>query len=360
MAPRTQNTMRHVAMLAGVSIATVSAVINGTAAVRPVRKQRVLDAMAALNYFPDAIARGLKTGKSNAIGVVVPDITNAFYPEVIRGVEEVARTAHYSVLLCDSNEDPQREAEHLNSLFARRVDGVLLAGCIDSTANSGTFRGRYPIIFLDRIPPIACDGAVSSDNIQAGVTATRHLIALGHQRIAMVVGHLGLSPHRERLEGFRKAMQQSHLPILDEYLIAGDVQIEDSLRSCRALLDLPHPPTAIMVGNNKLLLGVLAGLEERAIQVPDQISILGFDDSLWNRYFSPSLTAVAQSTFEMGQRACELLLHHINAQKEQQHAPARISLATELRIRNSTAPPPAALAAASLPAPRRTATRLRH
>jgi LacI family transcriptional regulator len=240
MAQRTQNTMRHVAMLAGVSIATVSAVVNGTASVRPERKQRVLDAMAALNYFPDAIARGLKTGKTNAIGVVVPDITNAFYPEVIRGVEETARNAGYSVLLCDSNEDPQREAEHLNSLFSRRVDGVLLAGCVNSTAHSRTFQGRYPIISLDRIPPLPSEGAVSSDNIQAGSIATRHLIELGHQRIAMVVGHLGLSPHRDRLEGFRQAMQKSHLPILDEYLVSGDVQIEDSLRTCRQLLDLPH------------------------------------------------------------------------------------------------------------------------
>jgi LacI family transcriptional regulator len=331
--------MRHVAMLAGVSIATVSAVINGTAAVRPERKKRVLDAMAALNYFPDAIARGLKTGKTNAIGVVVPDITNAFYPEVIRGVEDIARQAGYSVLLCDSNEDPRREADHLNSLFSRRVDGVLLACCVDSTSVSGTFRGRYPVVFIDRIPPVAFEGAVSSDNIHAGAMATRHLLDLGHQRIAMVVGHLGLSPHRDRLEGFRKAMQESHLPILDEYLVSGDLQIEDSLRTCRQLLDLPNPPTAIMVGNNKLLLGVLAGLEERAIRVPQQISILGFDDYLWNRYFSPSLTAVAQSTFEMGKLACELLLHSIKSDQEHETASRRICLPTELRIRNSTAPP---------------------
>ncbi len=340
MAPRTQNTMRHVAMLADVSIATVSAVINGTASVRPERKKRVLDAMAALNYFPDAIARGLKTGKTNALGVVVPDITNPFYPEVIRGVEDIARQAGYSVLLCDSNEDPRREADHLNSLFSRRVDGVLLACCVNSTAVSGTFRGRYPVVYIDRIPPVAFEAAVSSDNIHAGAMATRHLLELGHQRIAMVVGHLGLSPHRDRLEGFRKAMQESHLPILDEYLIAGDLQIEDSLRTCRQLLDLPNPPTAIMVGNNKLLLGVLAGLEERAIRVPHQISILGFDDYLWNRYFSPSLTAVAQSTFEMGKRACELLLHSIqNDQEHESTAARRICLPTELRIRNSTAPP---------------------
>jgi LacI family transcriptional regulator len=332
--------MRHVAMLAGVSIATVSAVVNETASVRPERKKRVVDAMAALNYLPDAIARGLKTGKTNAIGVVVPDITDAFYPEVMRGVEDSARQAGYSVLLCDSNEDPRREADHLNSLFSRRVDGVLLACCVNSTVISGTFRGRYPLVFLDTIPPVAFDGAVSSDNLHAGAMATRHLIDLGHQRIAMVVGHLGLSPHRDRLEGFRKAMQEAHLPILDEYLIAGDLQIEDSLRTCRQLLALPHPPTAIMVANNKLLLGVLAGLEERAIRIPQQISILGFDDYLWNRYFSPSLTAVAQSTFEIGKRACELLLHAIEQGHE--HAPPatrRICLPTELRIRNSTAPP---------------------
>jgi LacI family transcriptional regulator len=330
--------MRHVAMLADVSIATVSAVINGTARVRPERKKRVLEAMTALNYFPDAIARGLKTGKTNAIGVVVPDITNAFYPEVIRGVEDTAREAGYSVLLCDSNEDPHREADHLNSLFSRRVDGVLLACCVHSTAVSGTFRGRYPVVFLDRIPAIF-DAAVSSDNIHAGSLATRHLLELGHRRIAMVVGHLGLSPHLDRLEGFRKAMQEAHLPILDEYLITGDLQIEDSLASCRKLLDLPNPPTAIMVGNNKLLLGVLAGLEERAIRVPDQISILGFDDYLWNRYFSPSLTAIAQNTFEMGKRACELLLHSIKNDQGEDRIAKRICLPTELRIRNSTAPP---------------------
>jgi LacI family transcriptional regulator len=332
--------MRHVAMLADVSIATVSAVLNGTAPVRPERKKRVLDAMAALNYFPDAIARGLKTGKTSAIGVVVPDITNAFYPEVIRGVEDTAREAGYSVLLCDSNEDPQREAEQLNSLFSRRVDGVLLACCVNSTAYNGTFRERYPVIFLDRLPPVAYEAAaVSSDNMHAGSTATQHLIGLGHQRIAMVVGHLGLSPHRDRLEGFRKIMQKSHLPILDEYLVTGDVQIEDGLRTCRQLLDLPNPPTAIMVGNGKLLLGVLAGLEERAIRVPDQISILGFDDYLWNRYFSPSLTAVAQSTLEMGQRACQLLLQFIEGHQDEKAAATRICLPTELRIRNSTAPP---------------------
>lgn len=333
--------MRDVARLAGVSTSTVSAVLNGTVPVRPDKKKRVLDAVAALDYYPDTIARGLKTGRTNAIGVVVPDITNTFYPEVVRGAETAAQKAGYSVLLCDSCEDPHREEEHLNTLFSRRVDGVLLACCADSTAYANTFRSRFPVVFVDRLPPMTYGGTVSSDNIQAGIQATHHLIELGHRRIALLAGHLGLSPHRDRLEGFRKAMQERHLPILDEYLISGDVQIEDGFRACCGLLALPQPPTAIMASNNKLLLGVLECLEEHAVQVPQQISVLGFDDYLWNRYFSPSLTAVAQDTLEIGRLSCELLVELMQRNPDEEPVPRSIRIPTELRVRNSTAAPAA-------------------
>ena len=135
MSDRAKHTMRDVARLAGVSTSTVSAVLNASVPVSAARKKRVMEAMAALDYHPDAIARGLKTGKTNAIGVVVPDITNAFYPEVVRGVEDAARRAGYAVLLCDSNEDAANEDAHLVTLFSRRVDGVLLACCGNSTAS---------------------------------------------------------------------------------------------------------------------------------------------------------------------------------------------------------------------------------
>jgi LacI family transcriptional regulator len=339
MAKRTKATMRDVARLAGVSTTTVSVVLSETVPVSPARKKRVLDAIAALDYHPDAIARGLKTGKTHAIGMIVPDITNAFYPEVIRGVEYAAQSAGCSVLLCDSNENPDTEDQHLKTLFSRRVDGVLLACCAESKVYSTALRGRFPIVFVDRVPPVAVESSVSSDNVQAAIMATQHLTSLGHQRIAMMTGNLGLSPHRDRLEGFRKAMQEAHLPIMDEYLISGDVQTDDGLRACRQLLQLPTPPTAIMASNNKLLLGVLEGLTESGIQVPDEISVLGFDDYLWNKYFSPSLTAVAQSTFEMGNRACELLLQMINLTIADGDAAKSVRLPTELRIRNSTAVP---------------------
>jgi LacI family transcriptional regulator, galactose operon repressor len=339
MHERKKHTMKDVARLAAVSTSTVSAVINGSVPVSPRRKQRVLDAMTALDYHPDAIARSLKTGRSHVIGVVVPDITNAFYPEVIRGIEDTARAAGYGVLLCDSSEDPSNEEKHLSMLFSRRVDGVLLACCAGSTAYATVGNRRFPIVFLDRVPTMSMEYTVSSDNVQAGYIATRHLIDLGHERIAPIAGNLALSPHRDRLEGFRKAMQELHLPIRDEYMVQGDVQIEDGLCACDHLFTLPIPPTAIIAGNNKLLLGVLQELERRAIAIPKQVSVLGFDDYLWNRYFNPSLTAVSQSSHEIGKCSFELLLQAMKGEQSNDPRKTQIRLPTELRIRNSTAPP---------------------
>jgi LacI family transcriptional regulator len=186
--------------------------------------------------------------------------------------------------------------------------------------------------------------AVSSDNLQAGYLATRHLIDLGHEKIAPIAGNLALSPHHDRLEGFRKAMQEFHLPIRDEYMVCGDVQIEDGVNACNRLFNLSEPPTAILAGNNKLLLGVLQELERRGIRIPEQVSLLGFDDYLWNRYFNPSLTAVSQSTYEMGKCAFGLLLQAMSGEHQAGASEKQIRLPTELRIRNSTAPPPHTLA----------------
>jgi len=338
MVDRMKYTMRDVARLAGVSTSTVSAVINNSVPVSPKRKKKVLEAMAALDYHPDEVARSLKKGRTKAVGVIVPDITNAFYPEVIRGVEESARQHGYAVLLCDSTENPANENEHLDTLFSRRVDGVLLAICARSTAYDAIVRRRFPVVFVDRIPPTATENTVSTDNVQAGYIAARHLIELGHERIAMLVGDLALSTHRDRLEGFRKAMQEAHMAIRNDFLIAGELEVANGFEDSLRMLSLPITPTAIMVSNNKLLLGLLQALDERHISIPKDMSVLGFDDYAWNKYFNPSLTAIAQSTFEMGRKAFELLVQIINKGKNIGSAERHIRLNAELRVRNSTAP----------------------
>lgn len=329
--------MKDVARLAGVSTSTVSAVVNQNVPVSPERKERVLRAMAALHYQPDEIARSLKKGRTKAIGVVVPDITNAFYPEVVRGVEEAAFARGYAVFLCDSQEDASRENDHLLALFSRRVDGVLLACCNDSIAYETTLELHVPCVFMDRLPASKAEGTVSTDNVQAGSMAARHLLDLGHQRIAMIVGRLSLSPHRDRLEGFRKVMQEANLPIRDEYLVQGDVQIESGVDAARQLLRLEARPSAVIASNSKLLLGLLQAFDEEKVKVPQQISVVGFDDYAWNKYLSPSITTVAQPTFEMGRQAFGLLLQLMNRDEMTQSTSRHLRLGAELRVRHSTA-----------------------
>jgi LacI family transcriptional regulator len=337
MKKREKYTMKDVARLAGVSTSTVSAVVNQNVPVSPERKERVLRAMAALHYQPDEIARSLKKGRTKAIGVVVPDITNAFYPEVVRGVEEAAFARGYAVFLCDSQEDASRENDHLLALFSRRVDGVLLACCNDSIAYETTLELHVPCVFMDRLPASKAEGTVSTDNVEAGSMATRHLLDLGHQRIAMIVGRLSLSPHRDRLEGFRKAMQEANLPIRDEYLVQGDVQIESGVDAARQLLRLEARPSAVIASNSKLLLGLLQVFDEEKVKVPQQISVVGFDDYAWNKYLSPSITTVAQPTFEMGRQAFGLLLQLMNRDEMTESTSRHLRLGAELRVRHSTA-----------------------
>ena len=329
--------MKDVARLAGVSTSTVSAVVNQNVPVSPERKERVLRAMAALHYQPDEIARSLKKGRTKAIGGVVPDITNAFYPEVVRGVEEAAFARGYAVFLCDSQEDASRENDHLLALFSRRVDGVLLACCNDSIAYETTLELHVPCVFMDRLPASKAEGTVSTDNVEAGSMAARHLLDLGHQRIAMIVGRLSLSPHRDRLEGFRKAMQEANLPIRDEYLVQGDVQIESGVDAARQLLRLEARPSAVIASNSKLLLGLLQAFDEEKVKVPQQISVVGFDDYAWNKYLSPSITTVAQPTFEMGRQAFGLLLQLMNRDEMTESTSRHLRLGAELRVRHSTA-----------------------
>lgn len=335
------STMRDVATLAGVAVSTVSAVINGTPKVSAARTERVVKAMQELHYHPDQIARSLKVGRSKTIGVVVPDITNPFYPEVIRGIEDAARLAGYEVLLCDANEDPVQEQEYMANLFARRVDGIILACSDASAAYDGVSRGQFPVVFVDRIPGRARQNAVSTDNAKAACEATDHLIGLGHTRIAMLAGDLNFSTHAERLAGFTLAMENARLRIRQEYLRCGNVQLEDGFEAGMNLLRMKRPPTAIFASNNKLLLGLLRAVSELGVRCPEEVSVLGFDDHVWNQHFTPALTCVAQPTYEIGKRAFEMLVGrmHDGAPLRRRKA-SPLLLDAELRVRNSTAPPP--------------------
>ncbi len=335
--------MRDVARLAGVSVATVSAVVNGSVTVSKQRAQSVRDAMEALDYHPDHVARSLRVGKTDVIGMVVPDITNEFFPQVIRGVEDEARAHGYSVILCNSNEDPEQEQRHLSTLFGRRVDGVLIACSDDFTVYDSLIRRRSPVVFVDRIPRGLTCGGVSTDNVDAGYRATFHLTNLGHERIAFIAGRLRLSPHADRLEGFRRAMQQKSLPIREEYMCKGDQHPESAYKFGMEVLQLASPPSAVIASSNKMLLDFMRAIRELKICCPEQISVVGFDDHVWTEHFAPRLTVVAQPVYEIGKVGTQMLLSKIRAAQE--GTPGNegelVLLSAELRIRESTARVPA-------------------
>jgi LacI family transcriptional regulator len=337
-----KHTMRDVARLAGVSVATVSAVINSSATVSEARSKRVRDAMEALDYYPDQVARSLKVGRTNVVGMVVPDITNNFFPQLIRGAEDAARQLGYSVILCDSNEDPEEERRHLDTLFSRRVDGVLIACSDPSAGYEHLMRRRFPIVFVDRIPRGVVHCGVATDNEEAGARATNHLIDLGHERIAFITGKLGLSPHYGRLEGFRKAMQARGLPIHDEYLREGDLEIATGRRLGIELLSLNPRPTAIISTNNRMLLGLAGAFAELGIRCPEGISVVGFDDSAWTEHFNPGMTVMAQQAFEMGKAAFSMLISKTSTTDDTPREEPGLQLfPAQLRVRGSTASPQA-------------------
>lgn len=337
-------TIRDIARLAGVSVATVSGVLNNKPTVKPALVERVKKAMDALDYHPDQVARSLRVRRTSTIGMVIADLTNPFFTEVIRGVEKEAQSNGYSVILCDANEDPDLEQHYLSALFARRVDGVLLAETSSSSIRESRIHKRFPIVLVDRVPPGFAGAAVITDNFSAAYEGTRHLIELGHHQIAIITGQLSLSNGLDRLEGFRKALQEQHLALPDKYLQQGNFQLESGYHCGLELMRLPVPPTAIFSCNNKMTLGLMRALRELRVNCPETLSVLGFDDFEWSAYFTPRLTTIAQPTYEMGRQAMQMLLRILQEPAGNDgHAggihETIVRLKAELRVRDSTATP---------------------
>jgi LacI family transcriptional regulator len=340
--------MRDVARLAGVSVATVSAVANDKQVVRPAVVARVQDAMKALNYQPDHIARSLRVRRTTTIGVVIPDLASAFFVDVVRGIEDTARAAGYSVLLCNSNDDAEQEKRHLRTLLGRKVDGILLASTDLYSAGANPFASKTPVVLFDRIPPNYKGAAVVIDNIEAAYRATRYLIDLGHRDLAFIAGRFDLSTGSDRADGFRKALEDAHLSLRGEYFKRGDFRPESGYRCGLELLKLPHPPTAIICSNGPMTLGLLRALQETGTCCPDCVSVLGFDEPVPDSYgfsistlLKPELTLIAQPGHEVGRRAADVLLQMMIGENVEDKTAENtiVTLHAELRVRSSVSAP---------------------
>ena len=339
MAKRTQYTMRDVARVSGVSISTVSAVVNNKGIVSPELTAAVQKAIKAMGFSPHSGARGLRSGRTHILGLVVPDITNPFFVEALRGVEDEAIKHGYEVMVCNSNDQPALELRHLDALFAQRVDGILLATADSYAARHTPVRDGAPVVFLDCVPLNVSVNCVVTDNFEAAYRGIRHLIDLGHQRIAVISGRVVHSTSLHRVEGCRKAMQEANLSTIEKSMQQGDSHIESGYRIGLSLLNSFEPPTAIFTMNNRMALGVLQAIRDLGTPCPERVSVMSFDDSDWASVLTPSLTTIAQPSYEIGKASVELLLNSIeSAQQGLDVVPREILLKSKLCLRESTAP----------------------
>lgn len=340
-------TIRDVSRLAEVSVATVSAVINGKPAVSEELTRRVRKAIDALNYHPDFLARSLRIQRSEILGIVMPQFASSYYAEVLRGVEDVASQHGYSILVSNSRGNAEQERKEILALISRRVDGILLATADPHFAYQMQFTRRLPLVLFDRFPPAFTGTVVATDNAGASYEATNHLIQLGHRRIAIIAGTRGISAADERIEGFRRAMSEAGLTVQQELLKHGNFNMRGGWECALEFMRLPSPPTAIFSHNYEMTLGLMRALAEMGVPCPQQVSILGFDDFVvgadgfsWATMFSPKLTCVAQPSYLIGQRAAEALMKKTKRlEGDELREEGFIRLPAELRVRESTAPP---------------------
>jgi LacI family transcriptional regulator len=323
--------LADVAALAGVSITTVSHVVNGTRFVAPETRDRVRHALASLNYEPPPLAVPHRTGR--ALGLAITGASNPYFGELIHGVESEASRAGFALLLCDTHDDPQRESAAVAMLLAHNVEAVVLAPTPgwESETLPMLRKHQTPFVLIDRMSDVRCD-QVGTENEVVSIALVEHLLDLGHLRIGMLVGLAGLSTTEERRRGFVRAHELAGVPVDEQLVVPAHSTVAGGRAGTATLLRMDLPPTALFSGNNAMTIGALLALKERSRRVPEDMALVTFDDFEWAGAMSPALTAAAQPFHAMGAQAVQLLLRRL----EDPYAPRRIvRLPAEIEHRES-------------------------
>lgn len=321
-------TIRDVAAAAGVSPATVSRVLNHTAAVRPEASARVLRAVRDLGYRPNGAARGLRTRTTRVLGLIISDITNPFFTGLVRGVEDAAQQAGYSVVLANSDEDLAKEANYLEIAAAEQMAGVVLspASATESRIDVLTER-QIPVVTVDRLLQHARVDSVTIDNRAAALEATQYLVAAGARRIAMVTGPRETTTATGRLAGYRAGLREAGLPARAALVRYANYRVDGGYHAVRDLLAPDPRPDGLLVANNLMTVGALAAVEDAGLRIPRDLTLAGFDDMSWALGSRRQLALVAQPTHDIGYRAAELLLWRVQGDRA---APRRVVLGATL------------------------------
>ncbi len=330
------STIKHVAARAGVSFTTVSHVLNGTRRVSDSARQRVEQAVAEMGYAPSAVARALKMSETHILGVLVPNITNPFFAELTRGIEDRCRQTDYSVFLCNSDDDPGRQLRYLQGLLERRVDGLVLAAAAGdaSVLTQRLASSRVPTVVVDRsIPGLVAD-LVRVDHQAGAELAVAHLLSLGHRAVACISGPSEFAVSRARVAGWRKAMAKKRVRVDDGWRLEGDFSAAAGHGLTRRLL-ARGDVTAIFASNDLQAIGALRAAAELGVNVPRDLSVIGFDGIELGSYVYPALTTVGYPIREMGETAASVLVDRIAGGPSDDRD---VVLEAKLVLRESTGP----------------------
>jgi LacI family transcriptional regulator len=335
--PTSKITIIDVAADAGVSYGTVSRVINNDVHVKQETRERVLEAMERLGFVANRQARSLAGGKSNAIGVLVPDLGTGYIGEIIRGIDAELSLADLDLILYTTHRTATKESNYVANLARGMVDGLLLVLPRSPADYIGTLtKQSFPFVLIDHQGTGRDCPAVGATNWQGAYNATEYLIKLGHSRIGFITGSMDLGCAEDRLAGYQSALRTHHMPEAPELIYEGTFFQPDGYAGASALLELPDPPTAIFASNDVMAMGVMDAVRTRGLRVPDDISIIGFDDIPQASLVRPALTTVNQPLEKMGRVAAQMLTDML---KDPDRAFNRVELPTELITRGSTLPP---------------------
>lgn len=327
-------TIHDVAKLAHTSVGTVSRVLNDHRSVSKEVRQRVFDAVAHLGYTPNAIAQSMRTKSTFAVGLMVTDFSNPLFSIIAKASEETLREERYSLVLANSHDQPTREAELLSFFLQRRVDALMLT--ISDEHNEPLIEAlgkiTIPVILLDREARLPLD-AVMTDHAQGLSRATEYLIGLGHRRIALITAGSQISPGRQRVAGYRAAYNRNGIPVPDDLIRTGSLGEEFGFEEAFALFQMSDKPTALIAGGNQILTGVMRAVRQLHISIPDQLSLIGCDDSALTIINDPPITVVSRNVPEIGRAAARIILDRLANPRARQ--PIHITLPTNLIVRDS-------------------------
>ena len=329
-------TIKDVAKMAGVSTTTVSHVINKTRFVAKETEEAVMQAIKSLKYSPSAVARSLKVNTTKSIGMIVTTSESPYFAEIIHAVEDHCYRQGYSLFLCNTQNDPEKIKNHVEMLAKKRVDGLLVM-CSEYTQHSLDVLSGFssvPMVVMDWGPNADTD-IIEDNSFNGGYIATKHLIDCGHKAIGLIAGELDKTTARTRYEGFVKAMNEAYLPIHENWIMEGFFEPEDGYECMNKILVQDNLPTAVFCCNDVMALGAISAITEKGLRVPDDISIIGYDNIHSSRFYAPPLTTIHQSKSRLGAQAVNLLFERIANKDNDSHEKHRIAIHPELVLRKS-------------------------